>query len=109
MGNFSMKSMKTILKEIDASNLNSGEAVRVIRKSLGLTLKDLTEISSIRETHLSAIENGSYEISKKNAERLGAALGVHPATILFPEGIERRTELLEIEKRRKKVLARKVS
>ncbi|MFA6236856.1 MAG: helix-turn-helix transcriptional regulator [Bacteriovorax sp.] len=104
-----MKSMKAVLKEIDAAELGSGEAVRVIRKSLGLTLKDLAEISGIRETHLSAIENSSYEISKKNAERLGAALGVHPATILFPEGVEKSTELQEIEKRRKKVLSRKVS
>jgi transcriptional regulator with XRE-family HTH domain len=104
-----MKSLKTLLREIDPQDLSSGEATRVIRKSLGLTLKDLAEISGIRETHLSAIENCSYEISKKNAERLGAALGVHPATILFPEGIERRSELIEIEKRRKKVLSRKVS
>lgn len=103
-----MKSMKAILKEIDSSELSSGEAVRVIRKSLSLTLKDLAEISGIQETHLSAIENGSYEISKKNAERLGAALGVHPATLLFPEGIEKSVEIQEIEKRRKKVLAKKV-
>lgn len=103
-----MKSMKAILKEIDSSELSSGEAVRVIRKSLNLTLKDLSEISGIQETHLSAIENGSYEISKKNAERLGAALGVHPATLLFPEGIEKSVEIQEIEKRRKKVLAKKV-
>lgn len=103
-----MKSMKAILKEIDSSELSSGEAVRVIRKSLNLTLKDLAEISGTQETHLSAIENGSYEISKKNAERLGAALGVHPAPLLFPEGIEKSIEIQEIEKRRKKILAKKV-
>lgn len=103
-----MKAMKEILKEIDNSALSSGEAVRVIRKSLGFTLKDLAEISGIRETHLSAIENDSYEISKKNAERLGASLGVHPATILFPEGVEKSKEIKEIEKRRKRIMANKV-
>lgn len=104
-----MKSMKMVLKKIDSEELSTGEALRVIRKSLEFTLKDLAEISGIRETHLSALENGSYEMSKKNAERLGAALGVHPATLLFPEGSEKSVEIEEIEKRRKKIIARKSS
>ncbi len=103
-----MKNMKSILKELDSSILNSGEAVRVIRKSLGLTLKDLSAISGIQETHLSAIENGSYEMTKKSAQKIGASLGVHPATILFPEGMVKSAEIKEIEKRRVRIMGKKV-
>lgn len=100
-----MKSLKSVLAEIDPRPISSGEIIRALRKSLGFTLKDVEIISGIRETHLSAIENDSYELTKKYAEKLAATLGVHPAVILFPEGIRPSFEIKLIEKRRKKMLA----
>ena len=70
-------------------------------------LKDVEAISGIRETHLSALENDNYELTKKYAEKLGATLGVHPTVLLFPEGYESSSELKAIEKRAKKLLATK--
>ena len=102
-----MKSLKSILHEINPAPVTSGEIIRALRKSLGFTLKDVETISGIRETHLSAIENDSYELTKKYAEKLSATLGVHPAVILFPEGVEPSFEIKAIEKRRKKFLASK--
>jgi transcriptional regulator with XRE-family HTH domain len=99
-----MKSFKSVLKEIDPSPVTSGEIIRALRKSLGFTLKDVEAISGIRETHLSAIENDSYELTKKYAEKLAATLGVHPSLILFPEGLAPSLEIKEIEKRRKKFI-----
>lgn len=102
-----MKSLKHVLQEIESAEVTSGQIIRAIRKSLGLTLKDVELISGIKEPHLSSIENDSYELTKKYAEKLGASLGVHPTILLFPEGHESSTEIKAIEKRRKKILAAK--
>ena len=102
-----MKSLKNILREIQPEALTSGQIIRAFRKSLGFTLKDVETISGIRETHLSAIENDSYELTKKYAEKLAATLGVHPTILLFPEGVEPSAEIKAIEKRRQKLLASK--
>lgn len=102
-----MKSLKKVLFEIDPSPVTSGQIIRALRKSIGFTLKDVESISGIRETHLSAIENDSYELTKKNAEKLAATLGVQPTVLLFPEGVQPSAEIKSIEKRRKKMLASK--
>ena len=102
-----MKTLKSVLQEIEKNAVTSGQIIRALRKSLGFTLKDVEAISGIRETHLSAIENDSYELTKKYAEKLGATLGVHPTVLLFPEGVEPSAEIKAIEKRRKKLLSLK--
>lgn len=102
-----MKLLKSVLEEIDPAPVTSGQIIRAFRKSLGFTLKDVEAISGIRETHLSAIENDAYELSKKNAEKLAATLGVQPTILLFPEGVQPSAEIKAIEKRRKKLLAHK--
>jgi transcriptional regulator with XRE-family HTH domain len=102
-----MKSLKSILNEVEPKPVTSGQIIRAIRKSLELTLKDVESISGIRETHLSAIENDAYELTKKYAEKIAATLGVQPWLILFPEGNSPSPEIREIQKRRKKLLASK--
>jgi transcriptional regulator with XRE-family HTH domain len=102
-----MQSFKKFLKELDPEDVTSGQIIRALRKSLGFTLKDVEAISGIRQTHLSAIENDSYELTKKYAEKLAATLGVHPNVILFPEGRKPNEEIKEIEKRRKKFFNQK--
>ena len=96
-----MKTFKKFLNEIDNAPVSSGDIVRALRKSFNMTLKELEYVSGIRDTHLSAIENDSYELTKKNAERLAASLGVHPSVILFPEGYVKSDEMKKIEKKAK--------
>ena len=101
-----MKELLGVLNEIDSKPLSTGETIRLIRtKRYNLTLKDIESITMIKETHLSAIENNKMELSLKNAKKLGAALGVHPSVLLFPEGdYEKTDEIKEIEKRRSQIL-----
>ena len=66
------KSLISVLSEFDNQSLTSGIAIRVLRKSLNFTLKDVQSLTGIRETHLSAIENDFYELTKKNAEKIAA-------------------------------------
>ena len=102
------KSLISVLSEFDNQSLTSGIAIRVLRKSLNFTLKDVQRLTGIRETHLSAIENDSYELTKKNAEKIAASLGVHPSIILFPEGYSKSPEVKKIEAKAKLLLKRKV-
>ena len=98
-----MKSFKSVLKELNPTTVSSGQIIRALRKSIGFTLKDVESISGIRETHLSAIENDAYELTKKYAEKLAATLGVHPSIILFPEGVDPSEEIRAIEKKGRKL------
>ena len=102
------KSLISVLSEFDNQSLTSGIAIRVLRKSLNFTLKDVQSLTGIRETHLSAIENDSYELTKKNAEKIAASLGVHPSIILFPEGYSKSPEVKKIEAKARLLLKRKV-
>lgn len=65
-------------------------------------------MTSISEPNLSALENDRMELSKKYAESLGAALGVHPMDILYPEGIFIKNDYLkEIEEKAKVLIGMK--
>lgn len=100
------RNLRDVLKELDSGPTTIGEMVRSFRKTQGFTLKILSEITSIPETHLSQIENDRIDLGVKRAEVLAAAFGVRPQDILFPEGIwEKTKELKEIEKKAKKAVA----
>ena len=92
--------LKDVLKELDSSPASIGEMVRAFRKTQGFTLKIVSELTSIPETHLSQIENNKIDLGVKRAEVLAAAFGVRPQDILFPEGVWKKTKKLEkIEKK----------
>jgi transcriptional regulator with XRE-family HTH domain len=97
-----------LLSKLDPSELSSGILVRSIRKTLGFTLKEIEEITGIKEQNLSALETSKMDMTKHYAEILGAALGVHPSTILFPNGFyEKSKEAKEIERKSIVLKARK--
>lgn len=103
------KKLKEVLNKLDSEPVTPGRFVRSVRKNFGITLKELEDLTGIKETNLSALENEHMEMSRYYAEILGAALGVHPSTILFPEGYEspESDRLKEIRKRGAKLLALK--
>lgn len=95
-----MSDFKKLIAEFKNQNSTSGSVARAFRKKLGLTLKDVEEITGMKESNLSALENDRLEMTKRTAEILGAAYGVHPFVFLFPNGdVERDKRLREIEKR----------
>lgn len=97
-----------LLNQIDPSALTTGSLLRSLRKGLNLTLKEVEDISGIKEQNLSALENDRMEMSVYYAEVLAAALGVHPTDILFPNGKwEKSSQITAIEKKSKQYLAKK--
>lgn len=102
-----MASLKTLLQELGAGEATSGESVRLFRRGLGMTLKEVEEVTGIRESHLSAIENGKIEMTRHYAEVFAAAFGLHPTVFLYPGGnFKKSKELESIEGRAKKYIER---
>jgi transcriptional regulator with XRE-family HTH domain len=103
----SRRNLKDILNEIDPSPSSPGKTFRAFRKNFEITLKDLEEITGVKESNLSALENDRIETTSYYAERLAAALGIHPNLLLYPERWVKMTpELTDIEKRAKKFFKR---
>ena len=102
-----MSSFKTLLQELGATKANPNESVRIFRKGLGMTLKEVEEVTGIHESHLSALENGKIEITQYYAEVFAVTFGIHPAVFLYPNGEFRKSKALEmIEKKAKKYIIR---
>ncbi len=102
-----MSSLKKLLEEFGAGETTPNETVRVFRKGLGMTLKEVEDVTGIRESHLSAIENGKIEMTQHYAEVFAAAFGLHPTAFLYPSGeFKKSKELDAIERRAKRYIDR---
>lgn len=56
--------------------------LKYVRKSKKITLKKLSEISSISVSYLSELENGKYEATESKIIRLSLALNISPNELL---------------------------
>lgn len=102
-----MASLKQLLDDLGVGSATPSESVRIFRKGLGMTLKEVEEVTGIRESHLSAIENGKIEMTQHYAEVFAAAFGLHPTVFLYPRGqFKKSKELAAIERRAKKYISR---
>ncbi|MDX9730497.1 MAG: helix-turn-helix domain-containing protein [Bdellovibrionales bacterium] len=102
------KKMMDFLNEFDSKELTSGQLIRSFRTSKRLTLKDMEEITGMKSTNLSAIENDKISLGVHSAELLAAALGLHPTDILFPNGQWAKSkQILRIEKKSSELIKRK--
>jgi transcriptional regulator with XRE-family HTH domain len=68
------------------TNSTTGSTIRAFRNNFNVTLKELSRLTGIPESNLSAIENNKLEIGVKRATLIGAALGISPGSLLFPNG-----------------------
>jgi transcriptional regulator with XRE-family HTH domain len=100
------------MKQIDAlefindlldEDTTSGSLVRARRLSLGMTQQDLADLTGMKTTYISSIENDRRSLGVHTATKLAVAIGLHPSTILFPNGVEMDKELKAIEKKRKAI------
>jgi len=61
-----------------------GESVRIIRELQALTQNQLSELTGIPQSTISAIERGRVNLGVERAKVLARALKVHPAVLVFP-------------------------
>lgn len=99
-------------KELDAldfieslieEEITPGKVIRARRLSLGLTQKDVADLTGMKTTFISSVENDRRTLGVQTAVKLSVAIGLHPSSILFPNGVEMDKELKAIEKKREKL------
>lgn len=102
-----MTSLKKLLLNYEAYEASPNQLVRNFRKGLGMTLKEVEEVTGIHQSHLSAIENGKIQITQNYAEIFAVTFGLHPTVFLYPNGeFKKSKNLAMIEQKAKKFITR---
>ncbi len=80
-GENNMKDYNEAQKRADVS---IGESVKIIRELQELSQNDLSTITGIPQSTLSAIEHDKINLGVERAKVLARALKCHPAVLVFP-------------------------
>ena len=75
---------KEYRKAIKTVDVSVGESVRIIRELQGLSQNELSGLTKIPQSSISAIENNRVNLGVERAKALARALRCHPAVLLFP-------------------------
>jgi transcriptional regulator with XRE-family HTH domain len=67
------------------AHLTPGEALKMLRELQGLTQFDLSKITGISQSNISALESNARQMGRERAIVFAKALKVHPAVLLFPD------------------------
>lgn len=94
----------SFLDSLINGKITPGKIVRARRESLGLTQKDVFELTGIKSTFLSAVENDKRNLGVDTASKIAAAIGLHPSSILFPDDFDVDKKIAKIIKKREKLL-----
>ena len=67
-----------------AVDVSPGESVRIIRELQEMSQNELSELTDIPQSTISAIENDRINLGVERAKALARALTCHPAVLVFP-------------------------
>ena len=76
-----MKGCRKAKKLVDVS---VGESVRILRELQEMSQNELSELTGIPQSTISAIENDRVNLGVERAKILARALKCHPAVLVFP-------------------------
>jgi len=76
-----MKNYRKAKKLVDVS---VGESDRILRELQEMSQNELSEVTGIPQSTISAIENGRVNLGVERAKILARALKCHPAVLVFP-------------------------
>ena len=65
-------------------DISVGESVRIIRELQELSQNELSALTGIPQSTISAIERNKINLGVERAKVLARALKVHPAVLVFP-------------------------
>jgi len=97
-----------MLEEFLPGEMTSGEVIKAKRKNYGITLEEVSEATGISQSNLSLYENNKKSLGYVQATKIGLAVGLHPMTILFPNGIENDERFSDVADKASKLLERKI-
>jgi len=76
-----MKDYRKAEKLVDVS---VGESVRILRELQEMSQNELSDLTGIPQSTISAIENDRVNLGVERAKVLARALKCHPAVLVFP-------------------------
>ena len=76
-----MNDYRKAKRDIDVS---TGASVRIIRELQGFSQNQLSDVSGIPQSTISAIERDRINLGVERAKQLARALKCHPAVLVFP-------------------------
>lgn len=76
--------MKDFIKSPSRTKVSIGESVRIIRELQELSQNQLSVLTGIPQSTLSAIEHDKVNLGVERAKVLARALKCHPAVLVFP-------------------------
>ena len=76
-----MSEYRKTTKRVDVS---IGESVRILRELQELSQNELSELTGIPQSTISAIERDRVRLGVERAKVLARALRCHPAVLVFP-------------------------
>ncbi len=76
---------KNFIKAKMHCSLTPGEALKMLRELQDLSQSDLSKLTGISQSNISALQNNSRQLGRDRALVLAKALHVHPAVLLFPD------------------------
>ena len=76
--------MKNYLDSPKRTDVSVGESVRIIRQLQELSQNELSAMTGIPQSTLSAIEHDRGNLGVERAKVLARALKCHPAVLVFP-------------------------
>ena len=76
-----MSEYRVAKRRIDVS---PGESVRILRELQELSQNELSTLTGIPQSTISAIENDRVKLGVERAKVLARALRCHPAVLVFP-------------------------
>ena len=76
--------MKNFARARRRVNVSIGESVRIIRELQELSQNELSQLTSIPQSTISAIEHDRVNLGVERAKILARALKCHPAVLVFP-------------------------
>lgn len=80
-GESNMKDYSKAKKLVDVS---VGESVRIIRELQEMSQNELSKLTGIPQSTISAIENDKINLGVERAKILARVLQCHPAVLVFP-------------------------
>jgi transcriptional regulator with XRE-family HTH domain len=76
---------KDFVKSKVNREISPGEMLKTIRELQELSQKELSLLTGVPQSNISAIESGHRQLGRERALVFARALKVHPAVILFPD------------------------
>lgn len=76
--------MKGFIKSPTRTKVSIGDSVRIIRELQELSQNQLSALTGIPQSTLSAIEHDKVNLGVERAKILARALKCHPAVLVFP-------------------------